>query len=136
MYKKWNGEKNIRKKSFTSIENTYKATLMLYDKIRLYLYDILFYLFRRTSYILQIQKGKFMNSKRKEKISEHLRTIANREGISEKEVRNEIAYAVSLALKSNDPKIQSFWKQIPCEGESPTIEEIIDFIITQISAQG
>ena len=76
-----------------------------------------------------------MNQNKKDKISEHLRTIAVKEGISEREVRNEIAYAVSLALKSSDPKIQNFWKKIPCEGASPTIEEIIDFIATGIAAQ-
>lgn len=74
-----------------------------------------------------------MNQNKNEKISEHLRTIAAKEGISEREVRNEIAYAVSLALKSSDPKIQNFWKKIPCEGASPTIEEIIDFIAAGIA---
>ena len=57
-----------------------------------------------------------MEQKKKEKIAEHLRTIAEQEGITESEVRNEIAYAVALALKSNNPKIQNFWKNIPCEG--------------------
>lgn len=76
-----------------------------------------------------------MEQNKKEKISEHLRTVAEQEGITENEVRNEIAYAVSLALKSNDPKIQKFWKKIPCEGESPTVEEIIDFIVAQIARQ-
>lgn len=76
-----------------------------------------------------------MNRNKKEKISEHLRTIAEKEGITEKEVRSEIAYAVSLALKSSDPKIQNFWKTVPCEGDSPTVEEIIDFIVTQMSSQ-
>jgi hypothetical protein len=76
-----------------------------------------------------------MNQNKKDKISEHLRTIAVKEGISEREVRNEIAYAVSLALKSSDPNIQNFWKKIPCEGESPTVEEIIDYIVTGLAAQ-
>ena len=76
-----------------------------------------------------------MNQNKKDKISEHLRKIAVKEGISEREVRNEIAYAVSLALKSSDPQIQNFWKKIPCEGESPTVEEIIDYIVTGLAAQ-
>ncbi len=74
-----------------------------------------------------------MNQNKNEKISEYLRTIASKENITELEVRNEIAYAVSLALKSSDPKIQNFWKKVPCEGHSPTIEEIIDFIVTGIA---
>ncbi len=76
-----------------------------------------------------------MNQNKKEKISECLRIIAKKEGIAEEDVRNEIALAVSLALKNNDPQIQNFWKNVPCDGESPTIEEIIDYIITQIAAQ-
>lgn len=76
-----------------------------------------------------------MEQKKKEKIAEHLRTIAEQEGITENEVRDEIAYAISLALKSNNPKMQHFWKNIPCEGESPTIEEIIDYIALGISGQ-
>lgn len=76
-----------------------------------------------------------MDQNKKNMISEHLRTIADQEGITVDEVRNEIAYAISLAPKSKDPKTQNFWKQIPCEGETPTIEEIIDYIVTQLSAQ-
>lgn len=76
-----------------------------------------------------------MNQNKKETISKYLKTIADKEGITEDEVRNEIALAVSLALKSNDPQIQTFWKNVPCDGDAPTIEEIIDFIATQISAQ-
>lgn len=76
-----------------------------------------------------------MDQNKKEKISEHLQAIAEQEGISENEVRDEIAYAVSLALKSQDPKVQNFWKKIPCEGESPTVEEIIDFIVTHLSSR-
>lgn len=76
-----------------------------------------------------------MDQNKKEKISEHLQAIAEQEGISENEVRNEIAYAVSLALKSQDPKVQNFWNKIPCEGESPTVEEIIDFIVTHLSSR-
>ena len=51
-----------------------------------------------------------MNQNKKDKISEHLRTIAVKEGISEREVRNEIAYAVSLALKAAIPRFRIFGK--------------------------
>lgn len=76
-----------------------------------------------------------MDQNKKEMISGYLRTIAEKEGVTESEVRDEIALAVSLALKSSDPKIRDFWKGIPCEGESPTIEEMIDYIAAGIAAQ-
>lgn len=76
-----------------------------------------------------------MNQNKKEMISKHLREIAKKEGITENAVRNEIALAVSLALKSSNPQIQNFWKEIPCDGEPPTIEEIIDYIVIGIQSQ-
>jgi len=76
-----------------------------------------------------------MNQKRKETISEYLKIIANKEGVTESDIRNEIALAVSLALKSSDPKVQNFWKDVPRKGETLTIEEIIEYIATKISAQ-
>ncbi len=68
-----------------------------------------------------------------EKITDSLRQIAREEGITEEEVRNEIALAISYALKSNDPNIQNFWKDIPCEGDSPTVEEIVEYLIIALS---
>jgi len=76
-----------------------------------------------------------MNQNKKEMISEYLQEIAKKEGITENDVRNEIALAVSFALKSSNPQIQNFWKEIPCDGENPTIEEIIDYIAIEIHSQ-
>ena len=53
-------------------------------------------------------------------------------GITTDEVRQEIALAISYALKSDDPKVQNFWKNIPCEGDTPTVDEVIDYIATQL----
>ena len=76
-----------------------------------------------------------MSPNHKEMIPQYLQAIAKKEGLSENDVRNEIALAVSLALKSNDTKIQNFWKDIPCDGESPTIEEMVDYIVFGIFTQ-
>lgn len=76
-----------------------------------------------------------MDSEQKNQISKSLDAIAKKEGISTEKVRDEIALAISYALKSNDPNIQNFWKNIPCEGDTPTIEEIINYIATELSKQ-
>lgn len=76
-----------------------------------------------------------MKNNKKKKIVESLDIIAKREGISADEVREEIARAVSIALKSKDKDIQHFWQNIPCEGPTPTIEEIIDFLAEKIAGQ-
>ena len=75
-----------------------------------------------------------MSPNHKEMIPQYLQAIAKKEGLSENDVRNEIALAVSLALKSSNPQIQNFWKEIPCDGETPTIEEIIDYIAIKIGS--
>lgn len=76
-----------------------------------------------------------MHYNKKKRIEQALNIIAAKEGISESEVREEIARAISYALKSNDKKIQYFWQNIPCKGDAPTIEEIIDYLAKEISEQ-
>lgn len=76
-----------------------------------------------------------MKHDRKRKIEQSLNIIAAREGITEDEVRNEIALAISYALRSNDPEIQHFWQNIPCEGNAPIIEEIINFLAEKIAGE-
>lgn len=76
-----------------------------------------------------------MDSEQKKQITKALDIIAKKEGISAGNVRDEIALAISYALKSNDPNIQNFWKNIPCEGDSPTVEEIINYIALELSKQ-
>lgn len=76
-----------------------------------------------------------MNQDRKRNIEKSLEIIAQKEGITVNEVREEIARAVSYALKSNDKDIQHFWQSIPCVGAAPTIDEIINFLAEKIAEQ-
>jgi hypothetical protein len=62
-------------------------------------------------------------------ITNALRTIAQNEGITEEEVRSEITLAISYALKSDGQKVQNLGKNLPCEGDAPTVEEIINYIV-------
>lgn len=75
-----------------------------------------------------------MDKNNERKINASLQQIAKQEGITEEEVRNEISYAISLALKNDDPQVQEFWKQIPTDGDSPTVEEVINYIILKLTA--
>lgn len=76
-----------------------------------------------------------MNDKNQLHIDKYLEIIANKEGISTEEVRKEIGRAVSVALKSSDPQVQKFWSDIPCKGDTPTIEEIIYYLARQIATE-
>lgn len=76
-----------------------------------------------------------MNPTHQNIIKNSFEKIAKSEGITTDEVRNEIAVAISYALKSDDPKVQNFWKKIPCEGDTPTVDEVINYIATQLANQ-
>ena len=75
-----------------------------------------------------------MNSAQEKIVNNALDKIAKSEGITTEEVKEEIALAIACALKSDDPKVQSFWKNIPCNGEAPTVEEVIRHIAMQLAS--
>lgn len=76
-----------------------------------------------------------MNDKNKLHIDNYLEIIAKKEGISKEEVHKEIGRAVSTVLKSSDPQVQHFWSAFPCEGDTPTIEEIIYYLAQQFATE-
>lgn len=76
-----------------------------------------------------------MNPEKKQKIEKNLRIIAKREGITPEEVKSEIGRAVFYAMKSSDPKVQHFWNSFPCEGDSPTVEEVIAYLAEKLSKE-
>ena len=76
-----------------------------------------------------------MKSSSKKIVENSLKRIAASEGITPEEVRQEIALALSYALKSNDPNVQNFWKNIPCEKDTPTVDEVIEYLALQIVKQ-
>ncbi len=76
-----------------------------------------------------------MNKYKKEIVEKNLQTIAEREGLSVDEVYDEIALAISLAIKDPNPKVQEFWKSVPSEGEAPTIEETIAFLAAKMAKE-
>lgn len=68
-------------------------------------------------------------------IKEMIKKLSANEGMDESRIRKEIALAKSLCLKSEDANLQRFWSNIPSLGDSPTIDEITDYIILEISKE-
>lgn len=64
-----------------------------------------------------------MEQDRQHIIQESLRRLAEKENVTEDEVQDEIALAVSFALKNNDPKVREFWIKIPCEENAPRLRK-------------
>ncbi|MDE5740959.1 MAG: hypothetical protein K2H90_00755 [Oscillospiraceae bacterium] len=54
--------------------------------------------------------------------------IAAENGVTVKEVREEIQKAIDEGMKSTDPKAMELWKNCPKKGDKPTPEELIEYI--------
>ena len=63
-----------------------------------------------------------------------LREIARANGVSVKEVREEIQKAIDEAWKnsSNDDVTAAYQRKIPCKGKVPTPEELIRYAVQEI----
>lgn len=61
-----------------------------------------------------------------------LRVLAIREGKPVEEIRKSIQVAMLAGLCSPDPAVQARWKAIPCKGDVPTPEEVIEFIALSV----
>ena len=70
-----------------------------------------------------------MNNRRADKA---ISQVAKSHHVSEDTVRKEMQEAISEAMRSPDPAVQALWKQIPCAGETPEPEELIDWIVKQL----
>lgn len=60
-----------------------------------------------------------------------LKEVAKLHNTSERTVRREIQRAMDAAMKNPDPKVQKLWASIPCKGERPTPEELIEWAAAQ-----
>ena len=64
--------------------------------------------------------------------SKAISQVAREHHVAEDTVREDMKSAISEALSSPDPAVQALWKQIPCVGETPEPEELIDWIVKQL----
>lgn len=63
-----------------------------------------------------------------------IRTLAKQEGISVEYIRSQIKIAMDSGLCNSDPQVQANWKKIPCKGDIPTPEELIDYLAIHVNA--
>lgn len=59
--------------------------------------------------------------------------VAAANGVSAEEVSKEISKAIDLAFKNADGKEKINLEEIPCDGDKPTPEELIAYIINRIN---
>ena len=77
-----------------------------------------------------------MDKKRLRLAENALKQIAMRDGKTTAEVRREIQKVMFVGMCSQDPKVQAYWKRIPCDGDVPTPEEVIVFLADEVRNGG
>ncbi len=61
--------------------------------------------------------------------------IAKENGVTAKEVEDEMKQAIRLGMASADPCVKSQWEQIAPDGQEPTLELFIKFCASKLQAQ-
>lgn len=54
--------------------------------------------------------------------------IARRSHTTPERVRQEMQYAMDMAMASPDPAVQARWAAVPRKGAKPTLEEFVSYM--------
>lgn len=66
------------------------------------------------------------------KMKDVIKQLSKQNNIAKWQIESEIQKAVREAMKSRDPKVQAFWKEIAPDGKEPPIERIIEIIALKV----
>lgn len=61
-----------------------------------------------------------------EKILQQLASVSQ---LPVQELRTQMALAMAEALRNPDPAVQAMWARVPKQGQQPTLEEFMDYLI-------
>lgn len=59
--------------------------------------------------------------------------IAENNGVGVIEVRRNIEEAIEIGWNNPDPKVQAYWKQIPCKKAKPTLDEVVEYLSKEVN---
>ena len=62
-----------------------------------------------------------------------IRQIADKNGVSPTEVKNEMKKAIRVGMQSPDPKVQAHWRKISPSGKEPTINEVLTYLFSNVT---
>ena len=61
--------------------------------------------------------------------------VAEKNGVTKDEVETEIKKTIEEAMKSQQPEAQQFWKEVAPDGQIPSVETVISWIINKVKEQ-
>ena len=72
----------------------------------------------------------------RDRISSVLRQVACENDISVDAVYHEIENIIEHCMGSEDPTIRKRWEVMPCRGNVPTVEELMEYLLREITGRG
>ena len=67
-------------------------------------------------------------------IDEIIKQLARLHNTTPEEVYAEMQIALDAAFQSKDPEVKKAWAKIPFQGERPTPEDVIPYLVSQLKA--
>ena len=61
-----------------------------------------------------------------------IREVASRSGTTPGQVRHNIEQLLEESRACRDPKVRAAWAAIPCKGETPTMEEVMNYLAERL----
>ena len=58
-----------------------------------------------------------------------LEQIASARQVAPSEIREKMQLAMDAAMENPDPAVQAMWRSVPKQGEKPTLDEFMDYLI-------
>lgn len=63
---------------------------------------------------------------------ELMEKVAKKHGTTALEVYSEIQKVIDVGMKDSDEEVQKNWKKVPYEGEKPSPEELIQYLVGEM----
>ena len=67
-------------------------------------------------------------------IDKIIKQVARAHNTTPEEVYAEMQIALDAAFQSKDPEVKKAWAKIPFQGERPTPEDVIPYLVSQLKA--
>lgn len=70
-------------------------------------------------------------------MEEHLfARLARERGITVEKMREDISARIEKGWNASDPEERIQWREIPCEGEIPTPDEWLKYVVEKLEEEG
>lgn len=74
-----------------------------------------------------------MHEAKRRTLAESMELIARLEGVPVEAIRHEFERVIRLGFLHPDPQVRARWGTLPCQGEQPTPEEVVEYLWAELT---